>query len=320
MFGSVILEVAIGLIFLFFLLSVAVSAACEFVELMTKARGQNLERGINNLLGDGSVADRQVLATFYNHPLISSLFRGSYRWRGHKLPSYIPASHFARAALDVADQLPQNSNLRQLLNEAEAMSGSERIRTVENLFDGAMERASGWYKRRTQVFVLLFALLLSFGANVNTFSITEALARNTTIREVIVAQAASNAENGAAVDVATTATQLSAVEVPWGWPEQRAGAPVHLSFWQWDQGHWSWVSWTLFGCLVTAFSISLGAPFWFDLLSRAVQLRTSLPERDPTPRRDGPPPTPHAAAEPHCGPGLDDDAPQHARGSTYIYG
>ncbi|MEQ8530717.1 MAG: hypothetical protein RIB86_02625, partial [Imperialibacter sp.] len=35
-------------------------------------------------------------------------------------------------------------------------------------------------------------------------------------------------------------------------------------------------TWPGFGYLITAFAISLGAPFWFDLLNKLVKIRSSL--------------------------------------------
>ncbi len=56
----------------------------------------------------------------------------------------------------------------------------------------------------------------------------------------------------------------------WGWPELRD----HLK----APEHWNWVALLskFFGLLVSAFAISLGAPFWFDLLQRFMQVRTAL--------------------------------------------
>jgi hypothetical protein len=46
----------------------------------------------------------------------------------------------------------------------------------------------------------------------------------------------------------------------------------------------------ILGLLVTVLAISLGAPFWFDLLNRLVNLRST--GKPPDPRRPEPPPTP----------------------------
>lgn len=323
MFGSTALEVVIGLTFIFFIFSLAASTICEFVETLTKTRGRNLERGIANLIGDGRAStNRQALEAFYNHPLIYALFRGNYRRGSSRLPSYIPPSHFARAALDIAHQLNQDSTVRRLLNTTMPTSGRTLIQEMEEHYDSAMERVSGWYRRRVQVILLAVGLVIAFAGNVNTFALVDALARSSAVREVVAAQASSFAENeanaGNSLSADQIAAQLGAIDLPWGWTaEAVAGAPRTTQPLTWTQIEWGWLAQTLLGCLLTALAIALGAPFWFDLLSKAVQLRTSLPERDPTPRRDGPPPTPTRAAEgAHvCGPGDDDGRP-----SNFVYG
>lgn len=51
---------------------------------------------------------------------------------------------------------------------------------------------------------------------------------------------------------------------------------IRLSLWA-DPGSWFWEwTWKLLGFLITAGAVSLGAPFWFDLLSKLVNVRNSL--------------------------------------------
>src|SRR4051794_39525866 len=68
LFGSTILEVAVGLSFVFFLLSLICSSVNELLASFLKLRARDLERGIQNLLCDPNVA-KQVL----NHPLIKGM-------------------------------------------------------------------------------------------------------------------------------------------------------------------------------------------------------------------------------------------------------
>ena len=74
-----VLEVVLGLSFLFALLSLVVSGANEPIAAELKWRARKLERGIVNLLANRGDAD-----ALYRHPLIQSLYRGNQR------PSYIP--------------------------------------------------------------------------------------------------------------------------------------------------------------------------------------------------------------------------------------
>ena len=76
MFGSLILEVAMGVIFIFLLVSVICSAIREGIEAILKTRAAYLENGIRKLLHDDSATG--LSKSFYGHPLIQGLFPGSY--------------------------------------------------------------------------------------------------------------------------------------------------------------------------------------------------------------------------------------------------
>ena len=52
MFGSTILDIAIGMAFVYLLLSLVCSAANEIIEAILKGRAKHLEAGIRNLLGN----------------------------------------------------------------------------------------------------------------------------------------------------------------------------------------------------------------------------------------------------------------------------
>ncbi len=77
MLGSEILDVALGMIFIYLLLSLVASAVREGFECFIKARAVHLERGVRELLDDhaGEGLARQV----YEHPLVFSLYRGKFR-------------------------------------------------------------------------------------------------------------------------------------------------------------------------------------------------------------------------------------------------
>ena len=108
MFNSAIIDVAIGMVFVYLLLSLMCSAANELVELWLKNRATDLERGLRELLKDPTGTG--LVKKVYDHPLISGLFEGTYdpaalskvkRALGRvKLPSYIPAQAFALALMD----------------------------------------------------------------------------------------------------------------------------------------------------------------------------------------------------------------------------
>ncbi len=74
MFGSQILEVAIGIVFVYLILSLICSAINELVARMSALRSRTLEDGIRNLLDGKSPDGRELVDIFYGHHLIKGLY------------------------------------------------------------------------------------------------------------------------------------------------------------------------------------------------------------------------------------------------------
>lgn len=101
-----ILEVTIGMIFMWLILSVATMTIQEWIASYLKWRAKDLETAVQRLLGDKVWAEQ-----FYNHPLIVGLSKKT----GIK-PSYIPANKFALALFDIVQTAgTQESFIQQKL-------------------------------------------------------------------------------------------------------------------------------------------------------------------------------------------------------------
>jgi hypothetical protein len=134
-FNSGILDVVVGLVFVYSLLSLVATALNEVIEARMKMRSIDLERGIREMLtdqedqnddagwlrklfsflprrGPGQTEapdDKDLVRRLYDHPLIYSLFEGSYGTakQTRKLPSYIPSRNFALALMDLVQPATQ---------------------------------------------------------------------------------------------------------------------------------------------------------------------------------------------------------------------
>src|SRR5262249_38702220 len=93
MFGSTILDVAIGVVFVYLLLGLVVTAGTELIASGLNWRAANLRVGLRRLLNPA------LAEALYGHPLIRKL---SKRERG---PSYISSEMFALALMDVIANL-----------------------------------------------------------------------------------------------------------------------------------------------------------------------------------------------------------------------
>jgi hypothetical protein len=414
MFGSQILDVAIGMAFIYLLLSLICSAVSEIIEAWLKKRATDLEKGIRELLrdykGDG------VVKEIYRHPLVSGLFRGDYEptedlapayglrnmWQwvarrahtpeawhdlpaefirkrayrvrgfllnrgGPDLPSYIPSRNFALALMDIVmrDQQPgaasppagghataytladlrralaENPNLpsaeinRALLSLVDTIHGDldTARESIERWFDSSMDRVSGWYKRRTQVIILLIGLGAAVVVNVDTIAVFKSLMNDPPLRASLVAAAQEYAksnppspapsappaaapspspspepssspapaggsqteacrrdEDSPECRVQRNLKQLEGLGLPVGWNcQDRRALPQCVQFSvypsKWNLGGITWRSWLakLFGWLLTAAAVSLGAPFWFDLLNKFMVVRSTVKPHEKSP-------------------------------------
>lgn len=230
MLGSEILEVAIGVVFLFCLLSLVATAVREWIEHRLQVRAVMLERGVRELLND---PNGSFVKQLYDHSLIGGLFRGDYdpklltdkklrifrndSWKQFPqrstLPSYIPSRNFALAMLDLANTAGSgpaallsiaglregaakiaNARVRQALVVAldHAAGDIDNARAnLEKWFDSGMDRVSGWYRKHTQFVLLWIGLVLAVAFNVDAFHVASELMKNDDVRKVIVAEAES---------------------------------------------------------------------------------------------------------------------------------
>ncbi|MES2444986.1 MAG: hypothetical protein V4574_19345 [Pseudomonadota bacterium] len=343
MLGLDILDVAIGVVFVFCLLSLLATSLRELIETWLQVRAVTLEQGIRELLNDPD--GTQATDKLFKHPLISSLFRGTYDpaklkdpiipWAKKtskryalksNLPAYIPARNFALALMDFAGadgkasvsgsgepltidrlkagiaQIPEERIKQAMLVAVDQAEGKiENVRVnIEKWFDSSMDRVSGWYRKHTQWLILIIGLVLAIGLNVDTLRLASTLQTNSSLRSVVVAEAEATVTrvrtNGATDEKALSAAvtcgeaklpdgvscaqhRLESMGFPVGWNKRPA--------WIWEPGFWaskdSWLpnnfgAWlaALFGWLITAVAISIGAPFWFDTLNRLMVIRSTV--------------------------------------------
>ena len=309
--GSAALDVLVGLFFLYFLLSIVCSAVQEMLAQLFNLRGRTLEDGVRNLLGDDAMTDR-----IFRHPRLKALSKPRGRFVKAGGPSYIPSRVFALTLLDTLFP-PDEERSRDVFELArekledpdvpgrvktllrDALSHSEGRRDLlraelERSFDQAMDRVSGWYKRRAQYFLLGIAVLTVGLINADTFSIAERLWKDDALRAAVVSQAGG--ASGAGTENCPGASDEDS-------PQERAakcvddveqlGLPIG---WTSASSPHGWgILGKLGGLLVTAFALSLGAPFWFDLLSKIARLRASGPPGPPREQREADRPLPPPA-------------------------
>ena len=288
MFNSNIIDVAIGLVFIFLLLSLICSAAHEIIEAFMKARAANLERGIQELAGSNS---QEFVTSLYDHGLINSLYKGRYapvakgffrrlfqRYvHGPDLPSYIPSKNFALALIDLKNtgqELPRN--IKDALQAFERVAGQNVAQLqlhIEEWYNTSMDRVSGWYKRRSQWIILVLGLAAAIAVNADCIAIAKRLSTDSNLRQSVEHMAEGAAKTNPANDTRTPIARikddlasLDGIGLPLS-REYSLKDPRAL----WTAARMHWAGW-----LITALAVSLGAPFWFDMLNKIMVVRSTV--------------------------------------------
>jgi hypothetical protein len=305
MFGSEILEVAISLIFVYILLSLVCTAFNEWVARMLALRANTLKAGIRNLLDDKGEKDSNTNKTvfkmteeFYSHPLIKGLYKqglvdGILNRGGG--PSYISARTFALALMDILvpdDQNGKRQPLEEIKNTIETLEPEELRKAllplydvankkldafqknIETWFDESMKRVTGWYTRKAAIITICFALVLTVATNADTIMMAKQFSGDNALRDAVVESAGEMVTTEKQPDMTLEQIKATAdeLELPLGWNRE----PLPETAYEWLL--------KIIGLFITALAIAMGAPFWFDVLGKLVNLRkTGKAETEKTP-------------------------------------
>jgi hypothetical protein len=281
MLDSQVLEVAIGLVVMFFLLALASSSIVEAIAGVFNIRGKQLETAIKGLVSDPQhtldVWSTSVFAALQAGTRTTASGNASVKKRTRK-PAYVSAHAFADATIEAISarkalststtelegQLPSNlkSRLDALTNEVGADLNGIKA-GLEAWFDDTMERTAGAYKRWAQIVLVVVALALAIALNASTTRVAATIWNDATVRDAVV-NASRNVNQvktpGGLRNVGITISNLESLHLPLGWRDWHSQAgPIG----------------TIAGWFITALLVMLGAPFWYGLLTRLVSLRTA---------------------------------------------
>jgi hypothetical protein len=278
MFNSTILDLALGLVFIFLALSLAVSATVEALASIRNWRSRSLLQGMKDLLNDSEFAG--LARDMYNHALVNPRDDGNaVTERDLKNPpAYIDPKGFAYALIDLTnlagkspvamksaiDLKIKNRQLNNFLNGVIDQTSGDLGRVRDELaawFDNGMDRVSGAYKRKTQAWSFVIALMMIAALNVSAIDIGRVLWQQPTISRTIAAN-----PNQTLAQALKQLDELGNAGIPIGWTE--ANRATFCS----TRGIWTALGW-----VVTAIATLFGAPFWFDALQRIVRLRSAGP-------------------------------------------
>jgi hypothetical protein len=297
-FGSIILDTAIGLVLVYLFLSLICMTINEGIAAAFSIRANTLKKALISMIDDKDMVER-----IYNNPVIFGLWQSASNKREAPLssastavsevaatssepkqsgsyssmlrpPSYLPPKQVAIAVLDIlkteknaaikgieeidnaVKALPPGPFKDALQSMVSRVGGDvERFRaSLEEWFDDGMDRVTGWYKRRMQLIGVGVAMGVTVICNADTLQIVSGLYHDSAMRGTVTATA---------VEYVKTANQVALGDIPIGWAYAHAFPESTLLGW----------GGKIVGWLITAVALTLGAPFWFDMLNKFINIR-----------------------------------------------
>jgi hypothetical protein len=206
------------------------------------------------------------LSSNEKEPLRRTLFQLS-------VASTTPIANLQATLEKLPDTHPLRAPLLGFVYTAEGNLGRLQ-QSIEQWFDDAMDRISGWYKRKVQIALGVYAIVLVLALNIDSLALARTLWSDPTLRQAIVA-AASQPPNQDPSKVEGQLDELSALHLPIGWTstDPQRSVPQDLPA----------LLAKLAGLLITVLALLLGAPWWFAVLTRIASMRSSGP---PPPQPD----------------------------------
>jgi len=254
---------------------------------------------------------KTLVDRFYEQPLIKYTAKN----RVFNKPSYIKPENFSstviallkekgngiRLDVKVADVLftdketelePETrAQLQSFWEEAEGDITKFRA-IIEQWYNNIMERTTGWYKRQAQSLTLIIGLLLAVIFNVDTIEIVHKLSNDKVSTEKLTEMAATFMQthqvDRVSHDTLPADTLINRFQtlmnqdaknttmlLGLGWKNPPRIFPLTL-----HRIAKAYVKIThhprrILGWFITAIAISFGAPFWFDLLGKFINIRVA---------------------------------------------
>ena len=207
------------------------------------------------------------------------------------------------------DKMPASAARQALLTIVnQAGTDIENARkALEDWYDSGMDRAAGWYKRKSQIILLALGLLLAVVTNTDSMLVAKTLWNTPALRDSTAkaaqqfleentdkpqpndlrdTQNRQSSDDGdkahkAAERVRLFHKEIQSLGLPVGWPpKDSSDDPRRLGTLNWQLlnslSFWSRV----FGWFLTGIALSLGAPFWFDTLNKFMIVRSTVKPKE----------------------------------------
>lgn len=286
------LDVAVGLIVVYYLLGSVVSIVTQWINESLESRGKALEQYLIKIVGDKRIGDllnlpqMQALRPIRYKHFFSVFASVTEPKRIEKIPvATLVDAFFDLSGLttkkemdllqlaELVDKLPDSDGKKAFINwinQGVTSLADLRTRTTA-YFNGMLEQAAETFRARARSFVIILSIGITVLFGTDTIQLAKALWSSAELRALAAAQAdAVVAREGANADLSDIIDDLGAFSIRLGW-------------WQTQQlpengnvGDWAlFIVLKVIGLGLTAAAVSQGASFWYDLLKKIASPATS---------------------------------------------
>jgi hypothetical protein len=281
-----IVEVVIGLIFVYYVLGSIVSLVTQWINESLETRGKALEKYLSKIVGDKKLGDLvtlpqlQALRPIRYKNFLSVFSSATEAKKLEKIPvATLVDAYFDLAGLTANTELDA-AKLTELINKLPDSEGKQAfiqwvnqgVTNLEDLrkrtnayFSGLMDQAAATFRSNARSFVITLSLLLTLLLGTDSIELAKALWTNAELRAVAVAKAQMAVvaqEDGAVSTVEDLLQELSDLTLRVGW--WRMALPESSEPLVWVQ----FVLLKILGLGLTVTAVSQGSSFWYDLLKR----------------------------------------------------
>ncbi|MBV6465362.1 MAG: hypothetical protein DYG87_06045 [Anaerolineae bacterium CFX3] len=293
---SQVLEVAIGLIFVFYVLGSIISFVTRLILDSAETRGAALETHLKRIAGDKTV-------DLVNLPQLKALQPIRYKgWTGvfgakteakklEKVPVNVLVDAFfdmtgltGRPNVDAAEltaivaQMPESEAKQAMLKWIQqGVTNFNELRTRANdYFSGILVQASATFKANARSVVIILSAILVLGLGTDSVQIAKDLWNNAEMRTVAAAKATMVAqqEGGGIEDLNQILQHLSETNIRFTWWHIQDTFPPNSGA-PWAE----FILLKIVGLALSVLAVSQGSSFWYDILKKLTG-KTSNPLTD----------------------------------------
>jgi len=290
---SQVLEVAIGLILIYYVLGSLVSLITQWINEAFETRGKSLERHLIKIVGNNQVGDfvkipqLDALRPIRYKNLLSFVTAKTEPKKLEKIPvSTLVDAYFDFAGLTANTEVSAEGlrNVLQALPPSEGKTAvikwvDQGVTNIEDLrkrttsyFSGVMDQAASTFKASARSFVIVLSLLITLLLGTDSLQLAQRLWTNSNLRAIAVVQAEQLVQQGENVnadpeDLLKQLNELQVIRLGW-WVTELPAAGSAAGAWV------SFILWKILGLGITVIAVSQGSSFWYDLMKKVINPRS----------------------------------------------